>query len=257
MTTVWDGKGLPPAAMARMARGQGSRLRSSLMPISSNAAVEGCGFRPVGEVMGCIVEQIGWQGWQGCGYGNYGGYGTIGGYGGLASTGPGRYGAYGDVSIGSFSGFAPYVDALYRGWDTAIYRMLLECQALGGDGVVDVRLSRAAPRPVQPGIHGDRHRRALERADAAGEALYDDPPRAGLREARSTPAGCRAPILVGISVAIRHDDYRTRTEARAWTTNTEVSGYSELVTHVRADVRAKLAQRLDRTSARTAPSPRR
>jgi hypothetical protein len=50
--------------------------------------------------------------------------------------------------------------------------------------------------------------------------------------------------VVGISVAIRHDDWATRRQAAAWTYNTEVSGYTELVNHVRADARTQLARRV-------------
>jgi len=53
-----------------------------------------------------------------------------------------------------------------------------------------------------------------------------------------------ASVVIGISVAIRHDDWATRSQASAWTYNTEVSGYTELVNHVRADARSQLAQRV-------------
>ena len=71
----------------------------------------GVGLPPVGEVMGCMVQHVGWQGFGGCGW-----YGS--GFGGWA--GP-------TVTSGSgarFAGYAPYVDALYRGCDTALGRMV-------------------------------------------------------------------------------------------------------------------------------------
>ena len=49
-------------------------------------------------------------------------------------------------------------------------------------------------------------------------------------------------IAIGISVAVRHDDYTTQQQARAWGQNTEVDGYTELVTHVRADARRRFAE---------------
>jgi len=73
MTTDWDGQGLPPAALARMERGRSSAVRSSLLSVPGHVGVEACGFSVVGEVMGCIVETIGFTGWAGCGYGGYGG----------------------------------------------------------------------------------------------------------------------------------------------------------------------------------------
>src|ERR1039457_3891558 len=89
MTTDWDGQGLPPAALARMERGRSSAVRSSLLSVPGHVGVEACGFSVVGEVMGCIVETIGFTGWAGCGYGGYGlaGGGTLfGGYGGGTTT---------------------------------------------------------------------------------------------------------------------------------------------------------------------------
>ena len=59
MTTDWDGQGLPPAALARMERGRSSAVRSSLLSVPGHVGVEACGFSVVGEVMGCIVETIG------------------------------------------------------------------------------------------------------------------------------------------------------------------------------------------------------
>src|SRR3979411_979611 len=69
--TTWDGKGLPPAAEARMRRFQASPVRTSLLSVPAAVSIDAVGLDPVGEVMGCIVEQIGWAGYGGCGY--YGG----------------------------------------------------------------------------------------------------------------------------------------------------------------------------------------
>src|SRR6185312_6786520 len=44
------------------------------------------------------------------------------------------------------------------------------------------------------------------------------------------------------SVVVVPDDKKTQQQARAWTQNTEVSGYTELVTHVRADARRRFAE---------------
>jgi uncharacterized protein YbjQ (UPF0145 family) len=126
----WDGRGLPPAAAARMARFRADGVRTSLLDVPDMAAVSGVGLPPVGEVMGCMVEHIGWQGFGGCGL-----YGPGAGW--AASWGT-------TVTCGQrarFAGYKPYVDALYRGYDTALARMLTEAQAMGADGVVGVRLS--------------------------------------------------------------------------------------------------------------------
>ena len=58
-----------------------------------------------------------------------------------------------------------------------------------------------------------------------------------------------ASIAIGISLAIRHDDYQTLNQAGRWAGNTEVTGYTELVTHVRADARARFADHAARAGA--------
>src|SRR5579875_1296536 len=133
--TSWDGRGLPPAASARIARAASDQIWVSLTSIRGQAALlgadlEAAALDPIGEVMGGIVEHIGFSGYRGCGvyYGRYGGFLT----GGAAPP-------LGSSESGGFGGYRPYVDALYRGWETALQRMLLEAQALGADGVVGVR----------------------------------------------------------------------------------------------------------------------
>src|SRR5215467_4881260 len=123
----WDGTGLPPAAAARMDRFARSGLRTSLLSVPGAAGVESVGLTPVGEVMGCMVQQIGWQGYGGCGYYGYGGYAPART---ITSTEQRRY-----------AGYRPYVDALYRGYRTAIARMVTEATRMGADGIVGVRLT--------------------------------------------------------------------------------------------------------------------
>ena len=236
MTTDWDGQGLPPAALARMERGRTSAVRSSLLSVPGHVGVEACGFSVVGEVMGCIVETIGFTGWAGCGYGGYGvGGGTMfGGYGGRSST-------VTSGQAGGWVGYAPYVDALYHGFDTALYRMLLECQSLGGDGVVGVRLEQ---RHL-----GQGNREFVALGTAVRAAGGQRPARLfsttlnGQDFAKLMQGGWMpASVVIGISVAIRHDDWATRSQASSWAYNTEVSGYTELVIHVRADSRTQLTR---------------
>src|SRR3954451_4425176 len=126
----WDGRGLPPAAAARMARFQAGGVRTSLLDVPGAVSVTGVGLPPMGEVMGCVVAHIGWAGFGGCGwYGPGAGWqpGIFGGgfRGGTSGGIPGSVGGGiaggvgwggGTVTSGSddrFAGFAPYVDALY------------------------------------------------------------------------------------------------------------------------------------------------
>jgi uncharacterized protein YbjQ (UPF0145 family) len=241
MTTEWNGQGLPPAAEARMERGRGGGPYASLFGVSGQAALEACGFSVVGEVMGCIVQHIGFQGWGGCGYYQAGGLRSP--YGSPVS---GRYGggrpAVRTSSQGGYAAFGPYVDALYHGYDTAVLRMLLECRDLRGDGVIGVT--------IQQRHLGEGNREFL----AYGTAVRAN---TKVRPANlfSTPLPAHdvakmlhggwvpAAITVGISLAIRHDDWTTVQQARTWSGNTEVSGYTELVHQVRQDARQQFARR--------------
>ncbi|MDA8380756.1 MAG: heavy metal-binding domain-containing protein [Actinomycetota bacterium] len=250
MAEEWDGQGLPPAARARLDRAQADGAHSSLLSVGGHTGIESAGFTPVGEVMGCVVAHIGWQGFGGCGY--YGpGMGGMSGMGGM-----GAFGRFGTMAapppVGAATGwvgFQPYVDALNAGWDTAMSRMLAECAAIGGDGVVDVRLTETHMENLNREfvVLGTAVRsRGRTRPRRPFTTALDGQDAAKLLHAGWAPAS----IVIGISVAIRHDDLRTRYEAMAFQSqNVEVSGYTELLTHVRADARHVLAARTSAVGA--------
>jgi uncharacterized protein YbjQ (UPF0145 family) len=241
--TSWDGTGLPPAVQARVDRARDSGVRSSLLSVPGHVGIESCGFTPVGEVMGCIVEYIGFQGYGGCGW--YGG-----GY-GASPWGGGSYASPPVVTSGSgsgWAGFAPYVNALYHGWDTALDRLLSEARELGADGVVGIALTE------QHLGAGNREFMALGTAVRSTGRTHVAQPfttsLAGQDVAKLFHSGWMpAALVVGISVAIRHDDYRTRASQGAWAPNMEVDGFTELVTAVRADARHQLERRTARVGA--------
>jgi uncharacterized protein YbjQ (UPF0145 family) len=238
----WDGRGLPPVAAERMTRFARSDLRTSLLTVPGAAGVQSVGLDPVGEVMGCIVEHIGWSGFGGCGY--------LGGMAGLGSFNLGGFSGFGlggptVTSSGSrgFVGFGPYVDALYHGYGTALGRMLEEATAMDADGVVGVRLS------VSQLGNNNREFVALGTAVRArsqhrpGQVFTTD--LAGQDVAKLLQAGwAPCAVVYGISVAVRHDDWATQRQASWGAGNTEVAGYTELVWHVRADARHSFEQRV-------------
>jgi uncharacterized protein YbjQ (UPF0145 family) len=221
-----------------MERGRSSSVNSSLLSVPGHVGVEACGFSVVGEVMGCIVESIGFIGWAGCGYGGYG----VGPAGMLLSSGAATR-TVTSAQSNRMVGFAPYVDALYRGFDTAMHRMLLECQSLGGDGVVGVSLEQ---RHL-----GETNSEFVALGTAVRACGGQRPARLfsttlnGQDFAKLIQGGWMpASVAIGISMAVRHDDWATRNQAHAFTYNTEVSGYTQLVNHVRAGARAELARRV-------------
>ena len=230
----WDGRGLPPVAAERVRRAAEGGAWTSLLSVPAAAGLRVVGFDPVGEVMGSMVQQIGWTGFRGCGGGGFGMWGpavTI------TSSDPRR-----------FAGFGPYVDALYRGYGTALERMLIEARAIGADGVVGVTLTASAVGS------GTREFSALGTAVRARSAVR--PHRLfhthlpGQDVAKLATSGWMPTDLVfGISVSLRHDDWQTRQQS-SWTAgNTEVAGYTELISVTRADARARFTEQAGRTGA--------
>ena len=131
---------------------------------------------------------------------------------------------------------------MYQARQTAIDRMTAECAALGGHGVVGVRLSRgalplsgldfaAAGTAVRvPGAaHGQR---ALFTCDVSGQDF-----------AKLITAGwVQVGLALGISIGSRHDDRGLAGQARWWSGNVEVAGWTELVNRSRHDARRRLEQ---------------
>lgn len=215
-------------ARARIARAAADGVRTSLLSADGLAGLEAAGFEMVGEVLGTAVMQIGFSGYGGCGWSP-----------GLG--GGGYYGGPSSVSRASrWSGYEPYAKAVRQGRDTALNRMLQEAAALGADGVVGVKFtdermegqkrefmalgtavrSRGKQRPKIPFC-----------TDLGGQDV------AKLMAAGWVPSG----IAYGISIAVRHDDWRTQSQTGWMAGNTEVSGYTELLTHVRSQARKDFA----------------
>jgi uncharacterized protein YbjQ (UPF0145 family) len=236
---TWDGNGLPPAAQARIDRGARGGLHASLLTVEGDAALASVGLEPVGEVMGCIVSQLGWAGWGGCGVYTGMGYGNFGVGAPPVTSGGGGWG-----------GFAPYVRALYHGYETALHRMLLEAQPLGADGVVGVKVTRERLGEASMWEYVARGTAVRARSKTRPSNLFSTD-LSGRDVAKLLHAGW-APVSLmwGISVAVRHDDYATRMATRTWTAqNTEVPGYSELVTYCRADAREQFENKVAKYGA--------
>jgi hypothetical protein len=138
---------------------------------------------------------------------------------------------------------------LDRARRSALDRMTAECSALGGDGVLAAQLT-VAPFVAQPNclefkVIGTAVRAAgTVRAPQPFTCHLDGRGFAKLVTAGWVPVE----LLYGMSIGVRHDDYRTRAQTRSWS-NTEVSGWSELVQAVRSDARAHLRAQTGRRAA--------
>jgi uncharacterized protein YbjQ (UPF0145 family) len=201
------------------------------------AAIRSVGFKPVGQVFGAAVYGVGYTGYS-C---------------------PGTWRTDGDrlppEPATQLSGrdapgsFGPLVQARYQARQAAIERMSAECAALGGHGVVGVRLS---PGPFPLGGARFQAIGTAVRAPGAGPA-----PRvpfscdlsgqdfAKLIVTGWVPAG----LVLGISIGSRHDDWDTARRTHRWSGNAEVAGWTELVGESRHDARRQLEREVTRFGA--------
>jgi uncharacterized protein YbjQ (UPF0145 family) len=223
MAQTWEA-GLPEAARARMNEIRGSSTWGSALSTQEFNAIKGVGFDPVGQVLGTAVYQIGYQGGYGCS-GAWSGY-----LGQNLST---------DVSSRAWAPFSALVKAMYTARQTAIGRAVAECQALGGDGIVGASLK------VRRFVTGGLEFTALGTAVRARGGVRPRQPFtshvtgqefAKLIHAGYVPTG----LVLGISIASRHDDYRTRAALSRWAGNQEVPGYTQLINNARHDARNQL-----------------
>ena len=228
---------LPPAAEARMAEIRRSGTWSSALSSDEFAAVRSVGFEPAGQVLGAAVYNVGYTGGYGC-PGAWGGYNLAWAQGARTQV----------SSRGGYGSFGPMVKTLYEARRTAISRMVAECAELGGHGVVGVRLSigqfpagglefkaigTAVRGPACPPL---RHPFT---SDLSGQDF------AKLVHSGWMPAG----LVLGITIAARHDDWRTVGQTRWSAGNAEVGGWTELVNDARHDARQQLAGDVKRIGA--------
>ncbi|HVV25239.1 MAG TPA: heavy metal-binding domain-containing protein [Pseudonocardiaceae bacterium] len=200
-----DGDWLPDVARTRLARYKEVGLKTSLLSVPGTVGVESVGLRPVGEVMGCIVQNIGWTGGLNYGYGGF---------------------------VGSVS-FQPYVDALYHGYNTALARMTTEAKGMNADGIVGIRLTRSrlgesAQEFVALGTavraQSTRRPKSLFTTDLAGQDV------AKLMQAGWVPAR----IAIGLAVESQFLDWQSRSQMSLMAGNSEVDAYTQLISRVRA-----------------------
>jgi uncharacterized protein YbjQ (UPF0145 family) len=226
---------LPLRAQQRLADLRAHDAWTSDLSVSEFDVLGSVGFSPVGQVMGTSVYQIGYSGTWWCGGGGQfqrgGGTWGVGGWQGTQS----RF-----VNGPSAATPTPLIRALYDVRRRALNRMTAEAVALGGDGVVGVELTMkpfpGAPNALELMAIGTAVR-ADGRARPTAPFLSDLTGQDFVKLLRSgwVPVG----IAMGVDVTVRHDDWNTRTQARSWS-NTEISGYTQLVQETRDGCRSAL-----------------
>jgi uncharacterized protein YbjQ (UPF0145 family) len=201
------------------------------------AAIKSVGFETAGQVLGAAVYNIGYTGGYGC-PGAWGSYGYS--WGPSARTQVSSRGGYGS--------FGPLVNTMYEARRTAIGRMVAECAELGGHGVVGVRLS------IGPFPAGGLEFKAIGTAvRAPGARALPNPftsDLSGQDFAKLVMKGWfPAGLVLGISIAARHDDWLTVGQTRWGAGNAEVTGFTELVNEARHDARTQLSADVKRLGA--------
>jgi uncharacterized protein YbjQ (UPF0145 family) len=229
---------LPAAAGARMAALRSSGTWGSALTAGEFAAVRSAGFEPVGQVFGAAVYSAGSASGYSC---------------------PGAPGSSGDGTPprpatqvsgrGGAGSFGPLVQTMDQARHTAVGRMITECAALGGHGVVGVRVSRGTF------LLGGQQFTVIGTAVRAPGAAHGQPVPftsdvsgqdfAKLIMTGWVPVG----LVLGISIGSRHDDRNTARQARWGSGNAEVAGWTELVSQSRQDARRQLESDVKRLGA--------
>ena len=225
-------------AGARVAGARSGSTWGSALTSQEFAAIGGVGFEPVGQAFGAAVYAAGDARGYSC-------PGALGSVGGTTRAQPAT-----QVSgRGGPGSFGPLVQAMYQARRTAIDRMTAECAALGGHGVVGVRLSRGSFS--LGGLEFTAIGTAVRAQDAArGPRTPFTCAVSGQEFAKLIMTGwVPAGLALGISIGSRHDDRATARQARWASGNVEVAGWTELVNESRHDAR----RRLETTSGGSAP----
>jgi uncharacterized protein YbjQ (UPF0145 family) len=228
---------LPDAAQRRIEAQRASGVSGSLLTASGAASVRSASLEAVGEVFGCIAMHIGWTG-VGCGW--YGmGRGAV-----SPVTTSGRH---------SYAGLAPYVQAYEGAWYGAVGRLLAEAAALGAHGVVGVVVTR---RHLEGGTWEFA---ALGTAVRSTDPVGTPVPARGHVWCTSLSAeDCASAILsgfmphemvMGVSVASKHEDWQMQQQRRVWAGNVEVTGLTDLITAARWESRALVEARASHAGA--------
>ncbi|MET7999034.1 heavy metal-binding domain-containing protein [Amycolatopsis sp. NPDC005232] len=210
----WDGRGLPPVARARVDRFASSGLRTSLLSVPGAVGAEVAGFTPVGEVMGCVVERLGWTS----------GFGIT----------PNQQAAI-------------YADALRQGYRVALDRLRLEAEAIGADGVLGITTSvTRLDETMQEFVALGSAVRA-ETPQRPGRVFTTELP--GQDVGKLMQAGwVPAAVAIGISAHTTFD-YNMQYQTTMWAGNVEVDAHTRLVTEVRADARSQFRKTVQTAGA--------
>jgi cyanate lyase len=226
----------PPSAGAAAAAARPGGTWGSALTCQEFAAISGVGFSAVGQVFGAAVYAAGSASGASC-----------------PGPGPSRGEVHARPAVpapgrGDPGTFGPLVEAMYQARHAAVDRMTAECAALGGHGVVGVRLSRGSF--LLGGLEFTAVGTAVRAAGAARLRAPFTSDLSGQDFARLITAGwVPAGLALGIAIRSWHDDRAVTRQARPWSGNAEMAGWTELVNQSRRDARCRLEQDVRRLGA--------
>ena len=202
----WDGRGLPPVAQARVDRFAQSGLKTSLLSVPGAVGAEVAGFTSIGEVMGCVVQQIGF-------------------------TALGQWAA---------DQVRQTADMLRDGYTTALDRLSQEATALGADGVLGIEFTITSLDGVAQEVVALGTAVRAETTQRPRRLFTTDLP--GQDVGKLMQAGW-VPVRMAVGVAGRaHFDYNMQYQVNPLAGNTEVDAPTKVVTEVRGAARAEFAR---------------
>jgi uncharacterized protein YbjQ (UPF0145 family) len=176
--------------------------------------VEAAGLTPIGEVMGCIVERMGW-------------------FTGIAASVTDQLG--------------PYAVALRRGYATALDRLRLEAGAIGADGVVGIKLSSTQVGENMREFVAMGTAVRAETRQRPGKLFTTE--LAGQDVGKLMQSGW-IPVTVAIGIGVLGTfDYNAQRQTTAWAGNVEVDAYTDLVNRVRAIARKEFRDQVRQAGA--------
>ncbi|MBR7838539.1 heavy metal-binding domain-containing protein [Actinospica durhamensis] len=223
---VSPGYGASDPRLVRLDRLRASRGWSFPGPVGEFAAARVAGFEPVGQVFGTTVAFLGDPAFPYVGPPGLGRCFVVGSDGGGSSA----------------DQHNPLLATLREARELALSRAVAECEALGGDGVIGIRLSAAEflSHTMEVTVEGTAVRaRSLTRPPAPFTTHVSGQDLARLLDSGWMPFA----LVFGLALAARHFDdsmfQQTRLGVGA-AGNREVSGYTRLVNDARREARRTL-----------------
>jgi uncharacterized protein YbjQ (UPF0145 family) len=223
----------------RLDRLRKQRVASGLLTVEGSAALSSVGFEQVSEVVGAVAYVVRTTGFYPVGARPWGSAR-------MSPTGVPRSAprTYTSSAASVAVGTPPSMTALKEGYRTALSRLVAEARAVGADGVVGIRITRATIRSGTPPLWSflavGTAIRSVGRTRAGSPFTTDLSPAqtvAALRGGWVPVSFLACPVK-----AIRWVDTSSRRQRRITAANGEIDAYTEAVNACRHQARTDFAK---------------